>query len=576
MRLVACSVLLVACSFELPSPGGSGTGQIIDDSHDDFAAGTCSECVATPWNTVEPAAFVLGGLHARGYVGAFIADADSYDDVVAKLPASTGESYRQLPTNFQGADRPHGIGLVGNTDFTVLYDGEILLPAGTNTLELDADDHAIVQIALDGHTFGPPLLTVNKIASQPLVVARDGWYPIRVAYAQNGGNSRFLLALIESDSTRRAIDATRLRARVTDAPGVVAFGFDGQAFSTARGETALSGLASAFGTDAPPFDIGMRADFFSIRYAGQLRVDVEGDYDLAVDIGTDADDGFRLWIDHDIVASYWTGLPDQRAVTLHLAAGWHDVIVDYSEARDNAQVAVTLGGAPIDPAHLRPAIAGGLLATFVDTVDTQIIPDNGQLVLDLPINGGDQKLIDAVDYGFRIANQDMATLNVDLFDCELVAKRLTTGPTPQLFYYSGDKQCHGKQASPTWHLRFTDTALGGNIGTVTDYGLGVTFHGGDRMPFAPQLTYISAPKPAPGLRRIEKLTVDGALAAASYNVSVRAADDETALAAAPFQPIGNAPITLAGELVQYEIDIAGDGWIYPTIDKVTIDYSTGP
>jgi len=357
---------------------------------------------------------------------------------------------------------------------------------------------------------------------------------------------------------------------------VIAFGFDGQAFAAARGETALAGLASAFGADAPPFDLGMRSDFFSIRYAGQLRVDAEGDYDLAVDIGADADDGFRLWIDHDIVASYWSGLPDQRTATVHLAAGWHDLIVDYSEARGNAQLAVTLGGAPIDPAHLRPAIAGGLLATFEDNQTIQTIPDAGQLVIDLPIDGGDQKLIDAVDYAFRVDNQDMSTLDVDLFDCGLVAQRLTTGAQPQLFYYSGDKHCVGKTPSPTWKLRFSDTALGGPIGTVSDYGLGVTFHGGDRMPFPPQLTYISAPKPAPGMRRVQQLTVDGALAAASYNVSVRAADDETALAAAPFQPIGNAPVDLAGELVQYEIDIAGDGWIYPTIDKVTIDYSTRP
>lgn len=578
---VTCGFLLVACSFQLPSPQpGSGDAQIVDDSHDDFAAGACSECVATPWNTIEPAAFVLGGLHARGYLGAVIADADSYDDVVAKLPALAGESYRQLPANFRGVDRPRGLGLAGNTDYTVLYDGEILLPGGTSTLELDADDHAIVQVALDGHTFGPPLLTVNRIASQPLAVARAGWYPIRVAYAQNGGDSRFLLSLIESDTTRRAIDATRLRARVTDAPGVIAFGFDGQAFATARGETALAGPASAFGIGAPPFDLAMRSDFFSLRYAGQLRVDAEGDYELAVDIGSDADDGFRLWIDHDIVASYWAGLPDQRTVTMHLAAGWHDLIVDYSEARGNAQLAVTLAGAPIDPAHLRPAIAGGLLATFADTQTIQTIPDNSQLVIDLPIDGGDQMLIDAVDYGFRIANQDMATLDVDLFDCGLVAQRLTTAAQPQTFYYSADKRCIGKKPSPTWKLRFADTAFGNGpfigLGTVTDYGLGVTFHGGDRMPFAPQLTYISAPKPAPGLTRVQRVTVDGALAGASYNVSVRAADDETALAAAPWQPIGNAPIALAGELVQYEIDVAGDGWIYPAIDKVTIDYSTRP
>ena len=585
MKLAAvasCGLVAAACSFDLPSPEGTTptSGQIVDDTRDEFATGTCTECVATAWNTLEPAAFVVGGLHARGYVGAVIGDADDYDAVVAKLPALAGESYRQQPTNWLGVDRPRGLGLVGNSDFTVLYDGEILLPAGTGSLELDADDHALVEVALDGTTFGPPLRTVNTIASTPLVVPHDGWYPIRIAYAQDGGNSRFLLAVIEADGTRHDISADRLRARVTDAPGVIAFGFDGQAFTAARGETSVASVANGFAFGAPPFDIGMRADFFSLRYAGQLRVDTEGDYELAVDVGDDRDDRFRLWIDHQIVAAAWFGTPERRAASVHLTPGWHDLIVDYSEARGNAEITLLQNGAPVDPGHLRPAIAGGLLAAFVDTASTQLIPDLGQLVIDLPITGPDSKVIDAVDYGFRIGSQDMSALAVDLFDCGLTGTRLALGSAPSFYYFSADKHCIGKLPTPTWKLRFADTAAGNGPfagpGTVTDYGLGVTYHGGERMPFAPAMTYVSSPKPVPGLTRVERAEVAGRLADASYTISVRVAADEAGLASAPWQSVGAQPLELIGEVLQYQVDLSGDGWQYPAIEKVTIDYIARP
>src|SRR5678809_599586 len=123
MRSVALIVCVAACGFDVPG-GANGDGtRIVDDTQADFAAGTFTDAVATTWGTLEPAAFVLGGLHASGYDGNDVLAGDSYDDVVARLAETKlrGDSYREVPIDFDGMTRPRGLGLALNTDFTVLY-----------------------------------------------------------------------------------------------------------------------------------------------------------------------------------------------------------------------------------------------------------------------------------------------------------------------------------------------------------------------------------------------------------------------------------------------------------------------
>jgi hypothetical protein len=41
-------------------------------------------------------------------------------------------------------------------------------------------------------------------------------------------------------------------------------------------------------------------------------------------------------------------------------------------------------------------------------------------------------------------------------------------------------------------------------------------------------------------------------------------------------PDGAAPTVAPGALVQYQLTVTGDGWQFPTIDKVELSYDVAP
>src|SRR5437773_2102900 len=119
-----------------------------------------------------------------------------------------------------------------------------------------------------------------------------GWEPLAVAAiarsrpisAPTGRTASASSRATTSPScTPVAIGPERLRARVTNAPGVIAFGFDGQALTIPHGETTVGKIDEHYGTLAPPYDIGMRNDSFAVRFVGQLLADAEADVALTVD-----------------------------------------------------------------------------------------------------------------------------------------------------------------------------------------------------------------------------------------------------------------------------------------------------
>src|SRR5512138_2960917 len=95
---VACLLLPLACRFDPrvaddtpgDDDGGPHTITIVDDTTADFARGIATDGVVTPWDTVEPAAFVVGGLHARGFDATPFTDTDSFDQALAKVGAPRG------------------------------------------------------------------------------------------------------------------------------------------------------------------------------------------------------------------------------------------------------------------------------------------------------------------------------------------------------------------------------------------------------------------------------------------------------------------------------------------------------
>ena len=572
-------LVVAGCGFsaELGEPGPEETITLTDET---FADGTLVDGFATP-GTVEPDAFVLGGLRARGYQVGLVDPGEDFDKVLADAAALTpnGTAYGQVPGNF-AAVRPRGLGLTFDGGYTVIWDGEILLPKGAVTLEADADDRALVQVALDRTTFGPLLVAdvAGGADTISFTVPEAGWYPIRAALTEDTGSARLVMTIVQGQ-VRTLVDDQRVRARVTEARGLVTYAFDGQGFVGPRGHTLRPTIAEQFFASAPPYDLTAAFDRFSLRFAGQLYIDTAGMYEFAATV--DTDDGYRIWIDGELVAHHWLGHPDVLAGSIALTPGWHAIVVDYADEIGGARVTVTMNGAPLDPAKLRPVVVHGNTFTFATTMATPIM-DTSSTFVQLPLDGDAFTLIDSVDYGFRIDNQAMAQLAITLFDCNNNGKPLAVNPTPSYHYFPADRSCAGKPTNPPidWSIRITDMVAGNSpfsgTGSIRDYGITALYRGGPKMPFAPIVTYTSPPRATPRARRIETVRARGTLEGAVIEISVRTAADEASLAAAQFEVLSEGETVPASELAQYRVTLVTNGWISPVLDAVDIVYVASP
>jgi hypothetical protein len=95
------------------------------------------------------------------------------------------------------------------------------------------------------------------------------------------------------------------------------------------------------------------------------------------------------------------------------------------------------------------------------------------------------------------------------------------------------------------------------------------------MPFAPVVRYTSGPQPIPRAKRIETARAIGDFDGGEVAIEVRAAADAAGLDAATFELVREgAPMTTVGDVAQYRVTITTNGWQYPVLDKVEIDYVT--
>ena len=155
MRSALALVVAAGCSFHLHGAGddtgdASGMAAMVDDTAADFGASdTLDSAVIDPGGAIEPAAFVLGGFHVRGYLGDLVGSAATWADIdtAASGASMTGEAYAQLPIDW-GGGHPRGLALNTDDNFTVIYDGELLIPAGDHMVSFDADENGGVKVAL--------------------------------------------------------------------------------------------------------------------------------------------------------------------------------------------------------------------------------------------------------------------------------------------------------------------------------------------------------------------------------------------------------------------------------------------
>ena len=188
-----------------------------------------------------------------------------------------------------------------------------------------------------------------------------------------------------------------------------------------------------------------------------------------------------------------------------------------------------------------------------------------------------QILIDTAGvHAFAVDADDSYRLFID---GQLVADPLAIRGTPNeedfapsLYDYDALRTAFvGAALAPAWHLTVTSSvAQSGSVSGVVM----ASYHGGPLQPFTPNVVYTSQPHATPGARVIDQILVDATLAGATMTLAVRTAGSEARLATAAWTRVDNgAPILIAGdELVQYQLALAGDGWMFPSVERVEVDY----
>nr|HEX4314716.1 hypothetical protein [Kofleriaceae bacterium] len=620
IAITACA-LVAACSFKPGggSGGGGGSpdastrtpGTIVEGSGGmAFGDGIASGIV--DGDRLEPDVFVPDGLHVRGFKNnnGISQSTDPHD--VSSLGSASGELYGMPPDGnwpSGGQAFPFGVFIDQPDGWCIAVDGEMFFDAGTTTVTIDVDDLAVFEI---GSGSGSDVTRIvsqvnNTVGSGQVTVADASWLPVAGVMCEDGGDARLGVLAIGSDGSATAIPAARYRARTTAVRGV-----DMGVFFESEEE-----LGPGPGYDPGPLDhTGLKpldynlSGTYSIRYQGQLLVDAAGPHVFAVSVGTGGDqttDHYRLRVDGAPVTSTWLGIGSAGSgsgagsgATVTLDAGWHAFTLDYGKNTGNAEIHFDLDGQPVAADHLRPTQPQGRLSAFPPSLaatPSQACTWQGSgsattcAFGTIPPSPG--AVIDYADVMYQVQfNGAQTVANVSL---ALVAptvsvalpvpatpneQELGTGNSAYNFIPEVGQLAGLAGSNATFALALTDTTLSDNghfLGEVM-----ATTHGGDGAPFAPVYAYTSPAYPVPANATVDAIRVTGnadlaaAVASGEVTVEVATAADDAALASAAFEPVpptASAPIA-ADALVEYRVTITTDGWSFPVVDRVELDYST--
>ena len=592
MRYVVLFVL-AGCAFSAHDKGGtmggSGSDALVDDTAADFQGGGGDAAVIDPRGTLEPAAYSRGGLRARAYDGKHVSGTTaSWGDIETQVAGATlrGIAYEQLPANWMGG-HPNGLALTGDDNFTVIYEGELNVPAGDHTIDIDGDDAAALAI-------GGQFVVDAAGGTKAITVHADTatWMPIQLAVGEGMGNAQLIARLDGA-----ALTADQTRAPTTNDQGLLVRIYYATNTTELVTGAALDVPNVNWGMTAPPYDLPGVPTGYTAHFMGQLRIDEDGMYTIAATPGS-ADDSTELYIDGHLLART-NSFPDPHptSATLLLTAGWHGIVISLSGSQKNIfgvsdPHAVTLattiaaGSAapvPVTAETLRPVATSGYLSmaltapTYLNDTPT----NNGTTMIPVPLTvpalpAG--AVIDNTTYGYFYHHATPTDYTVTL---DMAGSAASLPSTNSYLLVFGDEAAAG-QAVPTtagaWSYTFVDSVLG-NAANQADQSAQVLVqfdsHGGPLMPFAASWLYVSNP------RRVDAtawgaLTVTANLAGAALTISVRSADSAEALASAPWVDVanGSVPAIRPAAYVQYRLAVTGDGWAMPTVDRVELAYTS--
>lgn len=591
----AVLLLVSACGFHSSggmhdAPAGSAAASVVDDTAADFAAGSADGAAIDRRGTLEPEAYVLGGLRASAYDGNQVAGKTSWADLETALATATarGVGFEALPTDWM-ANRPPGLALTSSDNFTVVYEGELFAAAGDHTITFNADDDAALELA------GMFAHTTLATGSLTFHVDADGWLPVQMAIGDNTGGAKLVVQL-----DGQPLAARETRAHITNERGLqvwLYYNFVGSA-----GPALAASPNVDWGMTAPPFDFTGVPNSYTARFMGQLRIDHDATYTLATVTGN-TDDGSALYLDgHMVSRTSVLADPHPATATLALTAGWHSIVVEVSGSQTNilggsdphsVTLATTIAegsgaAVPITSDMLRPAVMTGAVANaFTPSTPLNDTDANGGVTtLPVPVSTPPPPPGAVVDSAGVLYLYKDATPSDYAVTLDERGTQLTLPSTGNVVYLVADETGAGKPVPATagdWTFTFVDSVTGNSANPgKTDQSViglvGYTMHGGPKMPFAPTWTYVSAPHALDGVTALGPITVSGTLAGTLLAISVRTAATADALAAAPWVDVtnGSTPAVMAAPFVQYRLVVTGDGWQYPSVDKVEIAYTRAP
>jgi hypothetical protein len=103
----------------------------------------------------------------------------------------------------------------------------------------------------------------------------------------------------------------------------------------------------------------------------------------------------------------------------------------------------------------------------------------------------------------------------------------------------------------------------------------VTWHGGSALqPFEPTVVYTSLPHMTTGAVAMGPVHLAVHANGATAKLQVRTGADPVTIEAASFVDVedGQVPAVTPSGYVQYRVELDGDGWQFPSVESVELDY----
>ena len=550
-----------------------------DDTAADFAqpGAVLEDAVVEAPGAVAPTPYLTGAWRTTGFPGARFttADAATWAAVAGAPPAGTG--FVHVAGFDVWTEAPRGVDLTATDDVTVAFTGEIYLEAGSWQFALYADDVAFVELD-SGGGFAPLVVaTANDGGGAQRAIAADGWYPIRGAVADVDGPMEVYLQAGGPDGDDPTwIPPERMRVRVDELAGLVVDGFDDPFSHVPTGSELRTAPLGAMTFDD---DLGVGDGSWSLRYGGQVRIDVAGSYALHLD----TIDGHRLWVDGALVLDElgW----DASATTtagIDLDVGWHDVVIELmwsDQVPPRLALTVAAGpelvgqGFPLD--RTRPVVGRGVRWAN-DSCWYVRAPDQGSVTCDAWIGLPPGATPLAVGAAFEVDHPVLASVAVAL---------TTPDDTVLALADAGDLTGAGTEGwaedigldhgvSGRWQLRMTDATLDMMVGDLNLLDVTVDYRGG-AAPFPTVARYTSAVKDLGDVAALGTMRWGVRQGAATdAMVRLRTGDTAAACAAAAWTDVApdTTPAVAAARFAQYQVEVHGDGDVPTALDWIELAY----